>query len=460
MQLGFDLQAAPPAAPSRKIFSVGELTRKIRSTLEKEFGEVWVEGEISNLRKQASGHQYFTLKDATSQISCVLFAGTASTLKGLRLADGLQVELFGELTVYEPRGSYQIIARTIRQRGEGELRAKFEALKLKLAAQGLFDSSRKRPLPRFPQRVGLITSPSGAAIRDFLSVLGRRHPGIEVILNPVRVQGRGAAQEIARALDEFTNWEKHDLPQVDVVVLTRGGGSIEDLWEFNEEIVAEAIARSSIPVVSAVGHEIDFTIADFVADLRAPTPSVAAEILAADRQEVLSRLAKEHGRMTQHCHAALRLLLSQLSTAATSPLFREPHRRIQELRQMLDRAGETFHWRATSAQQSARHRLVVAANRIESHSPRLQMLGANQKLAVAETRLQTLAATQIASLRARFDNLAVRLATLDPSATLARGYTITTDISGTPLRSAKNIPAGAILLTRFADGEISSEAKS
>lgn len=459
MQLGFDLQAPAPTAQSRKIFTVAELTRQIRNTLEKGFGEVWVEGEISNLRKQASGHQYFTLKDSSAQISCVLFAGTASTLRNLRLSDGLQVEIYGELTVYEPRGTYQIIARTVRHRGEGELRAKFEALKEKLAAKGLFDSERKRPLPRFPHRVGLITSPTGAAIRDFLSVLKRRHPGIEVILNPVRVQGRGAAQEIARALDEFSAWEKNGLPKVDVVVVTRGGGSIEDLWEFNEEIVAEAIVRSGIPVVSAVGHEIDFTIADFAADLRAPTPSVAAEILAADRLELLSKLEKEHRRMAQNSIAKLRLLASHLSRAEESRLFREPERRIQDLRQKLDRAEDTFHWKSQKACQTAQSRLARAVHRLQGLSPHLRMMEAGQKLKLTEARMNTQASRHVAALRARYDALAIRLATLDPSATLARGYTITTNQDGSPIRSAHDVPSGTTLRTRFADGEITSVAQ-
>ena len=292
MQLDLALfQTAAPAEP--RVHTVTEVTRRLRELIEREMGELWVEGEISNLRRQSSGHQYFTLKDDSCQLPCVLFSATAATLHGIKLADGQRVQVLGLISVYEPRGQYQMIVRLMQGRGAGALQARFEALKRKLAAEGLFESARKRALPRFPRRVGLVTSPTGAAIRDFLKVLHRRHPGIEVLIYPVRVQGRGASLEIAQAIRDFGFWSRIGLPEVDVIVVTRGGGSIEDLWEFNEEIVARAIAASPIPVLSAIGHEIDFTIADFVADLRAPTPSAAAEILAADRLEVLARLRQD-----------------------------------------------------------------------------------------------------------------------------------------------------------------------
>ncbi|HEY5743525.1 MAG TPA: exodeoxyribonuclease VII large subunit, partial [Terrimicrobiaceae bacterium] len=296
MQLDLDLyRTAAQVGP--KIHTVTELTRRVREMIERGIGEVWVEGEISNHRRQTSGHHYFTLKDNNCQLQCVLFSGTAAAFRELKLVDGQCLQALGMLSVYEPRGQYQMIVRLVQGRGAGTLQAKFEALKQKLAAEGLFAPARKRPLPRFPRRVGLVTSPTGAAIRDFLKVLHRRHPGIEVLIHPVRVQGRGASWEIARAIRDFGDWHKTDLLEVDVIVLTRGGGSIEDLWEFNEEIVARAIAASPIPVLSAIGHEIDFTISDFVADLRAPTPSAAAEILAADRLEVLIHLKENLSRL-------------------------------------------------------------------------------------------------------------------------------------------------------------------
>src|SRR2546423_13194959 len=260
---------------STKVFTVGELTRQIRGALETKFGAVWVQGEVSNYKLHPSGHQYFTLKDARAQIACVIFRNTMAPIRQ-PLADGAHVQVFGTVSVFEARGQYQISVQIVQPRGLGALQAKFEALKRKLEAEGLFDAARKRALPKFPKRIGIITSPSGAAIRDILNVLRRRAPNVHVLVNPVRVQGIGAAAEIAVAIREFGRpnefWEPLDL-----IVIARGGGSIEDLWEFNEEIVARAIFHSPIPVVSAIRHEIDFTISDFVAALPAPSPSAAAE---------------------------------------------------------------------------------------------------------------------------------------------------------------------------------------
>src|ERR1041385_3039228 len=267
-----------------KVLTVAELTRAIRGLLETRFGAVWVQGEISNYKKHPSGHQYFTLKDQRAAISCVIFRDTLPPFPK-PLADGMQVQVYGNVTVFEARGQYQLSVQIVQSRGLGLLQAKFEALKRKLEAEGLFQTGRKRPLPKFPQRIGIITSPSGAAIQDILNILRRRAPGVEVLIFPVRVQGTGAALEIATAIRELNAPESESFRSwkpLDLLVLTRGGGSIEDLWEFNEEIVARAIFHSALPVVSAVGHEVDFTIADFVADLRAPTPSAAAELIAPD----------------------------------------------------------------------------------------------------------------------------------------------------------------------------------
>src|SRR5437762_244004 len=265
---------------SARVFTVSELTRSIRSALEAKFDAVWVQGEISNYKLHPSGHQYFTLKDQRAQIACVIWRDTMAPLRQ-PLADGAQVQVYGTVTVFEARGQYQLNVQILQPRGIGLLQAKFEALKRKLEAEGLFAPERKRPLPKFPRRIGIITSPTGAAIRDMLNVLRRRAPCLQILINPVRVQGTGAAQEIAVAIRELAMpsdyWQSLDL-----VVVTRGGGSIEDLWEFNEEIVARAIFHSAVPIVSAVGHEIDFTISDFVADLRAPTPSAAAELIVPD----------------------------------------------------------------------------------------------------------------------------------------------------------------------------------
>src|SRR5215471_18778429 len=271
-----------------RVFTVSELTRSIRGTLETKFAAVWVQGEISSYKLHPSGHQYFTLKDQRAQISCVIWRDTMLPQRQ-RLVDGGEVQVYGTVTVFEARGQYQLNVQIIQPRGVGLLQAKFEALKRKLEAEGLFAPERKRPLPKFPRRIGIVTSPTSAAIRDMLNVLRRRAPWLQILINPVRVQGTGAAQEIAVAIRELTLPNEAFAP-LDLIVVTRGGGSIEDLWEFNEEIVARAIFSSGVPVVSAVGHEIDFTICDFVADLRAPTPSAAAELIVPDINDLQRRL--------------------------------------------------------------------------------------------------------------------------------------------------------------------------
>src|SRR5436190_965576 len=270
-----------------KVLTVTELTRSIRGTLETKFGAVWVQGEVSNYKAHPNGHQYFTLKDARAQIACVIWRDTIAPLRQ-PLADGAHVQVFGTVSVFEARGQYQISVQMVQPRGLGVLQAKFEALKRKLDTEGLFDPARKRALPKFPKRIGIVTSPSGAAIRDMLNVLRRRAPWLQILINPVRVQGSGASAEIAVAIRVLAT-PNENFAAVDLIVIARGGGSIEDLWEFNEEIVARTIVSVAIPVVSAVGHEIDFTICDFVADLRAPTPSAAAELIVPDTIDLQRR---------------------------------------------------------------------------------------------------------------------------------------------------------------------------
>src|ERR671937_1341428 len=302
---------------STKVLTVSELTRQIRGALETRFGAVWVQGEVSNYKLHPSGHQYFTLKDNRAQIACVIFRNTMAPLRQ-PLADGAQVQVYGTVSVFEARGQYQLSVQILQPRGLGVLQAKFEALKRKLEAEGLFAPERKRPLAKFPRRIGIVTSPSGAAIRDMLNVLRRRAPWLQILINPVRVQGTGAAQEIAVAIRELAMPNELFAP-LDLIVITRGGGSIEDLWEFNEEIVARAIFNSAVPIVSAVGHEIDFTICDFVADLRAPTPSAAAELIVPDIVELQRRV-----------------------DACTRALSRQLLSRIRDAQQRLDHTRETL----------------------------------------------------------------------------------------------------------------------
>src|SRR5437763_14723653 len=307
-----------------KVLTVSELTRSIRGTLETKFGAVWGQGEVSNYKLHPNGHQYFTLKDARAQIACVIWRDSMAPLRSQDgqpvLADGARVQIFGTVSVFEARGQYQINVQIVQPFGRGVLQAKFEALKRKLEAEGLFDPARKRALPKFPRRIGIVTSPTGAAIRDILNVLSRRAPWLSILISPVRVQGTGAAQEIAVAIRELATPNENFAP-VELIIVTRGGGSMEDLWEFNEEIVARTIASVEVPVVSAVGHEIDFTICDFVADLRAPTPSAAAELIVPDIVDLRRRIE-------MLARACSRELLQRL---------RDGQQRLDHTREMLRR---------------------------------------------------------------------------------------------------------------------------
>lgn len=461
MQLDFDLRAgpkkpAPPAEPA--VLTVAALTRGIRELLESGIGEVWVEGEISNLRKQASGHMYFTLKDAAAQLGCVLFAGQAAQLRGVQIRDGAQVRIFGQITVYEARGQYQIIVRNVKARGEGALQAKFEELKRRLAAEGLFDSARKRTLPRFPRRIGVVTSPTGAAIRDFLHVLHRRQRGIEVVISPVRVQGRGAAEEIARAIREFGDPAASGIAPPDVIVVTRGGGSLEDLWEFNEEAVARAIAASPVPVVSAVGHEIDFTISDFAADFRAPTPSAAAEILAADSEETLAHIGQLSARLRRQIAGRMAFLREQVGGLRRAALVLGPERTLNNFRQALDRAGEDIGRSGRTWQERRRRDLERGAAALESRSPGRRISEALASLDGSLGRMERVCQFSLPAARSRIGSAALLLNTLNPRASLARGYTFTLDAAGRALSKAADVREGDLLITHFHDGLVHSLA--
>ena len=443
----------------RKVLSVSELTAQVRSLLEKQIGSIWVTGEVTNLRAQPSGHIYFTLKDAASQLSCVLFSREKVPHRGL-LADGQKVLLQGDVTVYEARGQYQLIVRAVELQGVGALQIAFEKLKEKLAAEGLFAPERKRPLPKYPQRIGLVTSPTGAAIRDVLHVVRRRNPGLEIIFAPCRVQGDGAAAEIAaaiRLLNEFSSRSsRREEAQIekagsesrslltsaatalDLILVTRGGGSLEDLWAFNEEVVARAIFESAIPVVSAVGHEIDFTISDFVADVRAATPSAAAEIITegvfASRQFVANlvrRMAQAH-----------------------------PRRRLDELQQRLDDLQmDLLH----CGRQGIRERLVACNNlvaRLRQVRPKQLLKQRREVLKVARHRLRELARVRFKDLQNSLSAAESRLQLLGPEQVLSRGYSITMDAeSGTVLRDAAKVKAGRKLKTRLQTGEVLSRAE-
>jgi exodeoxyribonuclease VII large subunit len=447
-----DLHSTPVAPPEPRVWSISDLTRAVRDLLEGALGEVWVRGEICNFRRQASGHCYFGLKDENSLLSCVLFRSYVPA--GMPLADGMCVQARGRLTVYEPRGQYQLSITLLQPAGEGVLQARFEALKRKLAAEGLFDAERKRPIPADPLCIGLVTSPTGAAIQDFLNIARRRAPWVRIILNPVRVQGGGAAAEIAGAIADFNRLQFD--PPVDLIVACRGGGSIEDLWAFNEEIVARAIAASAIAVVSAVGHEIDFTIADFVADLRAPTPSAAAELTLPDRATLQRHLAQAHSRLGRAMENRVFTARRLLESLARHPLFRYPDRLLQERAQRLDNAAAALA-KGDAILRQRREELAALLSRLRHHRP-------DQLIAIRRTELNALAGKMNALATGMFAAKSMQLTKatdmlriLSPEGTLARGYTITLDAAGLALRSAAGIEPGAKISTRFKDGSVESE---
>lgn len=442
------------AAETPQIHSVTEITRSIRELIEGVIGEVWVEGEVCNHRKQASGHQYFTLKDDRCQLPCVLFYRPGLRHASVPLRDGMLVHVRGTMTVYEARGQYQMSVSLVQAAGEGLLAAKFEALKRKLAAEGLFAIERKREIPRFPKAIGVVTSPTGAVIRDMINVLHRRAPWISIVINPVRVQGVGAAAEIAAAVDEFNSGA---LPPVDVIVVARGGGSAEDLWEFNEEVVARAIAASALPVVSAVGHEIDFSISDFVADLRAPTPSAAAELLAPDSAELARRFAQITATLQRSVQERIERHQRDLAFISRSVLFREPRVRLDIATQDLDAAAEELERAVADRLLVLKQRLITAAGTLREHRPDQMLAMRRHQMEVLGERLRMQLASQLEKTGRRLVHTATLLRILGPQATLDRGYSITRNAVGEIIRSTAQVTAGEVLTTRVADGDLSSQ---
>jgi len=415
-----------------KVFTVSELTRSIRGTLETKFSGVWVQGEISNYKLHSSGHQYFTLKDQRAQIACVIWRDTMAPLRQ-PLADGAQVQVYGTVTVFEARGQYQLNVQILQPRGVGLLQAKFEALKRKLQAEGLFAPERKRPLPKFPRRIGIVTSPSSAAIRDMLNVLHRRAPWLQILVNPVRVQGTGAAQEIAVAIRELALPNEAFAP-LDLIVVTRGGGSIEDLWEFNEEIVARAIFHSPVPIVSAVGHEIDFTICDFVADLRAPTPSAAAELIVADVTDLQRRI-----------------------DGCTRSLSRQLLNRVRDAQQRLDHARETLQRCLAHKIDSYKRGLLHYLRALQTRTPARELMMRRSRFVDLHRRLVASPSRLLENARHRFRHMEGNLRVLGPDATLRRGYSITINERGKIIRTIAAVRPKMKIRTRVSDGEFGSE---
>ena len=439
----------------KSVLTVSQLTRKIRNLIEYRVGEVWVEGEISNLRKQASGHQYFTLKDQGSQLSCVLFRGNVAKLN-VDLEDGQEIQLFGDVTVYEPRGNYQLIVRQAQLKGLGALQAKFEALKDKLNVEGLFDTERKQPIPTFPNTICIITSPSGAAIRDILSVLKRRAPWVKIILYPVLVQGNNAANEIAKAIHNIENWTQEGKISIDTVLLTRGGGSLEDLWPFNEEKTARAISSLSLPLVSAIGHEIDYTISDFTADMRAPTPSVAAELIAPDSQEIRNQLHSINKSLSYRITDTLDRWKERLDYLGTNTLINEPQRILADLDQSIDLKTDSLKSALVNSLREKKDSMNALGSRISMCHPAKQLETVLGQFKILDNRLQNATQSFINRSNERCEKAAVAIKVLGPDSVLDRGFSLTQDKDGTLITSIKNINSGDKLETRVSDGIINT----
>lgn len=441
---------------STEALTVSRLVRRMKNVLEIEVGEVWVEGEISNLRKQASGHQYFSLKDANAQISAVFFKGSAARSK-VNLEDGKKLKIFGEVSIYEARGTMQLIVRKVEEIGQGDLQARFEQLKKALHGEGLFDQDRKKPLPPFPHRIGVVTSPTGAALQDMLNVLSRRAPWVEVFLYPCRVQGKGAEKEIVAGIKRFGSAALKGEPAVDVVIIGRGGGSLEDLWNFNEEEVARAISECPTPLVSAVGHEIDFTISDFVADERAPTPSAAAELVVPDREELLVKVEAKRLRLERHVKSVFSNYSQQLKrlhegalSRSSERVLKEPQMRLAELEQALNTAFHSHTQRKSQA-------FMQAQLRLRSKHPQHFVERRAQILSVLKSSLQQSMAVRLEKHTSTLARLASLRSALGPDSAFERGFSIAYDEEGKIIRSAKQAREEKKLTTRFHDGVVESE---
>jgi len=429
----------------RRVLTVSALTALVRGLLEENFDQVWVEGEISNLACPQSGHCYFTLKDAGAQLRCVMFRGAFRTLK-FTPRDGMRVLTRGRLTLFEPRGEYQLVADYLEPQGIGGLQLAFIQLKEKLAKEGLFSALHKKEMPKLPRRIGIVTSPTGAAIRDILTVLSRRFANVELLISPVRVQGEGAAGEIAQAIDDLNR-----VGNIDVMIVGRGGGSLEDLWAFNEESVARAIYRSAIPVISAVGHEIDFTIADFVADLRAATPSAAAELVVRSKKELMAELEALCHRLDMYQLRRMerwRARVVSLSRAVT-----DPTRILGHLSQRVDSLDGRLARETGLMLEKHGERIVSLSARLSRQSPALTLQRSSERLGTLSLRMDH---ALMRSLTCAAESLRLASGTLNavsPLATLSRGYSITRKLpERTVVRYSREIEAGDRLELSFAAG--------
>lgn len=436
----------------RQVITVNELTEAIRESLS-EFADLWIAGEISGVKVAASGHIYFSLKDEAAQIRCACFARTARYLR-FKPRDGVQVLVRGRIDVYAQRGEYQLLVDAIEPRGFGALQLAFEELKKKLAAEGLFEAARKRPIPAYPRRIGIVTSPTGAVIQDMVNVLTRRFPGIHLRLYPALVQGEGSAAQVVRGIEYFSKsgW-------ADVVIVARGGGSPEDLWTFNEEPVARAIAASAVPVISAVGHETDFTIADFVADLRAPTPSAAAELVSGTREQLVERMDALAGRLEQTMRYRLASLDRRLHQLSTDRAEGTLHRGIGKAQQRVDELDACARDLLRSAMDARRRVLARLEARLAKQDLRLRLAEGRRRWDAAAARLEQRARWVLATAGGRLTPLTAQLHQLSPLRVLDRGYAIVQTGDGAVLKDAAAVTAGDALTVRLAKGNVAVEVR-
>jgi exodeoxyribonuclease VII large subunit len=439
-------QADPPVT-----LTVSQLNRQARMLLESHFDFVWVEGEVSNFAAPSSGHWYFTLKDGSAQVRCAMFRNRNQRVRTAP-ANGDHIRLRCRVSLYEGRGEFQLIVEHLEPAGAGALQAAFEKLKAKLLAEGLFDTGRKRPLPESVSELGVITSPTGAAIHDILTVLKRRCPAIAVSIFPVAVQGEGAAAEIAAAIENANRWQREGRIHLDALIVGRGGGSLEDLWPFNEEIVARAIAASELPVVSAVGHEVDFTIADMAADHRAPTPSAAAEMLSPDQRELQQRLAAIEANL-------VRLIRRKLADAATRldhlrARLKHPGAQLREQAQRLDDLEQRLIRAQRNLLQRRRGELALLESRLLAGSPLPRIQRLQRETEQLGQRLEAAMRLRLRGASERLAHLAQMLDSLSPLAILGRGYAILTDSGGRVVTDARAVAAGDSLEARLASGRL------
>ena len=439
---------SPDATAERQVLSVSQLNRQARMTIEQRFNQIWVSGELSSFARPGSGHWYFTLKDNDAQVRCAMFAN-ANRRARMQPANGQQVLLRGRVSLYEGRGEFQIIVEHMEPAGEGALRAAFDALKRQLNAEGLFEQQRKRPLPDMPRHVAVVTSPTGAALKDALSVWRRRFPALAVTVVPTSVQGNEAEQEILSALGRAAAL------QPDLILLTRGGGSMEDLWVFNAESIARAIADIEIPVVSAIGHEIDVSISDFVADLRAPTPSAAAELIAPDGQELEQAFLSQLHRLRMVLVARLRE--KRLSVQNVTLGLINPARYCEQASQRLDELNTRLSRAATASVEQRQMQMRGTANRLDLQRPDRLMRGLGDKVGAAHRRLQQVMLRTLGQREQRMVASARMLESLSPLPTLARGYTVLRDPTGSVISQAATLTVGQEISGQMQDGRFTAE---